>query len=331
MRRARHLSCSLSYSLRDHEFGQRMAHEDPGQTPSSTETAEQVAGALLFKTPLDIRVPGLADTLGHVSNLCVWETLRRLRKPSSVPEIAAIVRTPTSAVQAGLDAMEEIGLVERVRVGRNRRLTTWRTTRPSIVVGYREGDPLDEALRERMFGAIDRRRQDEVQARIKPYHQRVPGSEAWTVSRSQLKLSHEQLRELWEMLRQLQRWLDVCGAASAGELAPPTGAGSWDCNYHIAIDLHPLLEGVLPIAPLQIVSTRSVGFWSPVAMDPALPQLSTRERAIAERFVSGQTKQEIADALSLSPNTVATYTKRIYKKLVVKSRTELALRLRSPM
>lgn len=308
-----------------------MTHELPAQPPPSDSGAEHAALAPAFEPPLDIRAPGLVEVLGDVTNLCAWEALRRLRKPSTVAVIAAILHASAAEVQAGLDALEGIGLVERIRVGRSRRQTTWRATRPSIVVGYREGNPLDEALRERMFDSIDRRRQDEVQARIKPHHQVVPGSEVWTVSRTQLKLSREQLRELVEMLRQLQRWIDVCSATSTGESSPPGAGSSWDCNYHVGIDLHPLLEGVLPIANLQIVSTRSAGYWNPVGVDPALPQLSARERAIAERFVSGQTKQEIAEALALSPNTVATYTKRIYRKFGVKSRTELALKLRLPV
>jgi DNA-binding CsgD family transcriptional regulator/DNA-binding MarR family transcriptional regulator len=301
------------------------------QARSSATAAPPIQPGSSGSEPMDIRAPALAKVVGDVSNLCIWEALRRLRKPSSAATIAAIVHRSSAAVQASLDALEGVGLVERIRAGRNRRLTTWRVTRPSIVVAYREGDSVDETLREQMFEGIDRLRQREVQERIKPFGERVPGKEVWTVSRTQLKLSRDQLRELWEMLRQLQRWLDVCSAASASDPVPPAGDATWDCNYHIGVDLHPLHQGILPIAAVQIVSTRSVGYWSPVAVDPALPQLSTRERAIADRFVAGQTKQQIAEALELSPNTIATYTKRIYRKLAVKSRTELALVLRSPV
>jgi DNA-binding CsgD family transcriptional regulator len=57
--------------------------------------------------------------------------------------------------------------------------------------------------------------------------------------------------------------------------------------------------------------------------------LSPRERQVAALLASGQTRPEIAAALGVSLNTVATIGKRIYAKLGVKRRAELASRLRS--
>jgi DNA-binding CsgD family transcriptional regulator len=53
-------------------------------------------------------------------------------------------------------------------------------------------------------------------------------------------------------------------------------------------------------------------------------ELSETERLIVELVVSGRRNREVADELNLSPNTVAWNLSKIYRKLGVVSRTELA-------
>jgi DNA-binding CsgD family transcriptional regulator len=57
--------------------------------------------------------------------------------------------------------------------------------------------------------------------------------------------------------------------------------------------------------------------------------LSATEQQIAELVAAGRTNQEVAEALSLSPRTVQWNLSKIYRKLGVRSRTELAVRLPS--
>jgi DNA-binding CsgD family transcriptional regulator len=52
--------------------------------------------------------------------------------------------------------------------------------------------------------------------------------------------------------------------------------------------------------------------------------LSETERRIVELVVAGRRNSEVAAELSLSPNTVAWNLSKIYRKLGVTSRTELA-------
>jgi DNA-binding CsgD family transcriptional regulator len=56
-------------------------------------------------------------------------------------------------------------------------------------------------------------------------------------------------------------------------------------------------------------------------------ELTTTERRVAELICEGRTNREVADALFMSPSTVHAHLKRIYPKLGVRSRTELAARL----
>ncbi len=53
-------------------------------------------------------------------------------------------------------------------------------------------------------------------------------------------------------------------------------------------------------------------------------QLSETERRIVELVVAGRRNREVAAELSLSPNTIAWNLSKVYRKLGVTSRTELA-------
>jgi len=61
---------------------------------------------------------------------------------------------------------------------------------------------------------------------------------------------------------------------------------------------------------------------------PSSPfELTDTEGQIAALVAQGRTNQETADALFVSPSTVQASLKRIYQKLGVRSRTELAARV----
>ena len=56
--------------------------------------------------------------------------------------------------------------------------------------------------------------------------------------------------------------------------------------------------------------------------DPAIEDLSTREREVLDLLARGYLYKEIADALKISVPTVNTYIRRIYEKLHVRSRAQ---------
>jgi DNA-binding NarL/FixJ family response regulator len=61
--------------------------------------------------------------------------------------------------------------------------------------------------------------------------------------------------------------------------------------------------------------------------DPAVDALSTAERRVADAVASGATNREVAATLFLSVKTVDFHLQQIYRKLEIRSRTELAVRL----
>jgi DNA-binding NarL/FixJ family response regulator len=56
-------------------------------------------------------------------------------------------------------------------------------------------------------------------------------------------------------------------------------------------------------------------------------ELSETERRIVELVVAGRRNREVAAELNLSPNTVVWNLSKVYRKLGVSSRTELAARM----
>ncbi len=87
--------------------------------------------------------------------------------------------------------------------------------------------------------------------------------------------------------------------------------------------IHELLEGGAPISPaIARHLLRRFQPPEPSAPDRDLPQLSKRETEVLGLVVKGFTFPEIADLLKLSPHTVTTHVRRIYRKLEVRSRGE---------
>lgn len=78
-------------------------------------------------------------------------------------------------------------------------------------------------------------------------------------------------------------------------------------------------QGVLQRALDQALSSKKQA-----AEDP-LARLSPREREIVGLVVGGARNQEIATELGISPGTVKVHLHRIYEKLGLRNRTELAL------
>jgi DNA-binding NarL/FixJ family response regulator len=84
-----------------------------------------------------------------------------------------------------------------------------------------------------------------------------------------------------------------------------------------------LLAGGSPITP-AIAQHLILRFQesAPAEARAAGPELSQREREVLELVVKGFTFAEIAKGLGLSPHTVGTFVRRIYRKLEVRSRGE---------
>lgn len=268
---------------------------------------------------IDIRTPGLAEALGSVDHLSIWELLRRFGRAATVEELEVASGLPRARVQAALDALAEPGdlLVERVPAGRGRREPLWRNARDAIVIGYRVDDPADDAIRER-FGKLfgeDRRR--EILAHAKSFGDRGPGEFVYNGLHAGAFTSAE-LKRIWELLQELERLFHASNRRF--HRIEPTEP-QW-CTYHVSVDIEPLRPGILPMPTMQVIG-RKWAAETARSFDARLATLSKRERDVAFRLRDGMTQREIADAIGVSYHTVVTLTRRLYAKLGVKRRKEL--------
>jgi DNA-binding NarL/FixJ family response regulator len=106
-------------------------------------------------------------------------------------------------------------------------------------------------------------------------------------------------------------------------------------SHELIEAIHDVVSGGAPIS--SVVARKIVRFFErtpTVKVDPPAPDdvdLGPREREVLELLAAGAMYKEVARALGVSPNTVRSHIRRIYKKLHVHSRhhaVEHYLRLR---
>lgn len=96
-----------------------------------------------------------------------------------------------------------------------------------------------------------------------------------------------------------------------------------DQTNEIGAAIEQLLEGGSPISPA--IARHLIRHFQPAPSAPApAPRetLTSREQEVLGLAMKGFSYAEIAGLLGLSQNTIASYTKHIYEKLAVGSRTE---------
>lgn len=95
----------------------------------------------------------------------------------------------------------------------------------------------------------------------------------------------------------------------------------------------PILYFLVPLPPLLVLKNFLAAYYLEHPLPPipgnelqrfcAKHQLSDREREIVGLLLKGATKNEMAEALYLSPHTVRNHLASVYKKLGVKNKVQL--------
>jgi DNA-binding NarL/FixJ family response regulator len=95
-----------------------------------------------------------------------------------------------------------------------------------------------------------------------------------------------------------------------------------DPTHEIGAAIQLLLDGGSPISPA--IARHLIRLFQPLpAQIPAADnRLTAREQEVLSLAAKGFSYSEIAQMLALSANTIASYTKHIYEKLAVNSRSE---------
>jgi len=88
-----------------------------------------------------------------------------------------------------------------------------------------------------------------------------------------------------------------------------------------------LMAGGAPMSP--VVARYVIEEFQDVKGARESSALTKREREVLQGVASGLSEKKLADTLSLSPHTIHTHIKKIYRKLQVNSRAEAVLKARN--
>jgi DNA-binding CsgD family transcriptional regulator len=258
--------------------------------------------------------------------LSVWELLRRFGDPMAAAAIERVVRFPLAEVERALAVLIEHGIVQRHPARGRRRVAAYSSLRPMLVVQYRADDPDDrhglEHWLPRLEFAI-------VQAAIRL--QVVGGGTAAGEDPAMLRrsvrlstyLGQQDAEELRSRVDDLVAFMRLLESKYAGADALDT----FLCNYRVDLEVQPLAKPT-PASALVTIRPTSED-WSAVTEErnEEAGNLSPREREVAVGIVNGRSRADIAVRLGITASTVATLTKRLYRKLGVHSKSQLTKRL----
>lgn len=272
---------------------------------------------------LDLNEPAMLRALLDTPTMQRWEILRRAQRPFSASEVAVASNATLEAAQRSLDLLAEARLVRRIRATVRSREITYRAAMERLFLVWDRNKPEDLAAMQALDDSMrdhSRRVQDEAHALVREGVLR-PKNAGGALS---VMLSEEDSAKVREAFRALYTLL--VEADQRARSLPDQAA----CTpYHIAFSQTRLREPQLAGAELVVLDKDSVRRDRTVFVEAAGRVLSPRELQVARLLEAGRTRPEIAAEIGLTPNSVAALGKIIYRKLGVRSRAELAARMRS--
>jgi DNA-binding CsgD family transcriptional regulator len=270
--------------------------------------------------------PKVAAIVADLPAMQRWEVLRRSEDPMTPQQLATACRVGVESMQHTLDRLVDAGLAVRVKATRTSKRTTYRTVGRQLVVEWNANLPDDvrwiadqrESVKQygrrvidRAHSAMNRRSLNWASADI-----------AFVLTRSEADEALKIITDALQALSQLEE-----RAYRRAQATPHGAETARSSGFYAAMQLQQLEEPELPIPEYTAWEARGVA--GRVEQIKKRPQsvLTAKETEVARRLAAGESRPEIAAALGLSPNTVATTSKRIYTKLGVHTRAELASRM----
>lgn len=271
---------------------------------------------------VDLKSPSVLRALADVPTMQRWEILRRSQRPFTVAELAESARISLDEAQRSLDILTEAGLVAIKPAATRRPKITYQAAMKRLVLQWDRRDP-DGVAASRALGdgmwKYSRRVIDEAASHAGAEEFEAPsisGQTSVVLLKGDVQRVRESFLATYAMLAEADR--------RARECPDPTQP----IPFHVAFDLRRLWEADLPLAEFFVVERDTMENDRKVLESGASKILSPREFQIARLLEAGRTRPAIAKELGLTPNTVASLSKIIYRKLAVRSRAELVARMR---
>jgi len=271
---------------------------------------------------LELNEPALLRVLLDAPTMQRWEVLRRTQRALSAAELAAESKSTVEESQRSLDHLIEARLVRAHPASARRRQITYRAAMERLFLIWDRSKPEDLAAMHMVDDYMrdhSRQVQDDAvrlvrEKRLEPRN--VGGALSVVLGPEDSMKVREAFRALYALLVEADQ-----RARSSPDLAGCT-------PYHIAFGQTRLLEPQPPMPEFFVVDKESVQKDRTVFLEPASKVLSPRELQVAKLLEAGRTRPSIAAEIGLTANTVSSMSKLIYRKLGVRSRAELAARMR---
>jgi DNA-binding CsgD family transcriptional regulator len=269
--------------------------------------------------------PSRDDVAAFVSDdqaLSVWEMLRRFGRAAPVDELAQACAMPLARVQGIVDRAVGLGLAGAVPASKGDPRVRFEAAGDRILL---EVDPASPAVRAllgscyRRFADDSRRCIDESMAEASRGRHGVPAMASIT----HLTLDEAEARELIGLFKPIDAFV---ARVTEKHDRDPSGTPR-RCNYHLALHVAPVVTERLPPARMTFAEKGAADRVAAEFEKRASRLLSPRERTVAELLVRGKTIKSVAGELGVSPSTVNTLCERLYRKLGITKRAQLAMKL----
>jgi DNA-binding CsgD family transcriptional regulator len=266
--------------------------------------------------------PAMLRALQDIPTMQRWEILRRTKRALTATELSAEAGATVEATQRSLDLLVAAKIATAVPANSRRRHFAYRASMVRLFLRWQRTDPSDaaawRALEETMRNH-SRRVQDDAAGR--------PGAEQFAPSNfggstSVLLLDEDALR-VRESFRAAYAML-----AEADQRARVAKGRNGVNPYHVSFKLQRLWEPELPMPEFFVIEETFHERDRRLLEAGVGTLLSPRELEVARMLEQGMSRPRIADMLGLKPNTIASMSKTIYRKLAVNNRAQLSARMR---
>lgn len=265
--------------------------------------------------------PAVVKAIREPLTRSVLELVRRFPRAATPTEIARVGDVEFTVVRRHLDLLEEAGLVGRRPAEGDRREPAFFAVGDAVIATFDAKDPQQRAL----FEELDRVIMDYARAKLEEARSaRATGMRGLRFKGYvPMRLTAEEMAELKTILHRLHGFFEK--VSSKEQLSD--GVESQACNFHALFEFAAAGPGLLPLAPISFVPQHEAPVIETLVRTRRIDELSPRERDVAMAMALGRSRPEIATQFGISVNTVASIGKRVYAKLGVSRRAELANRL----
>ena len=267
----------------------------------------------IMLSKLDLSTPDVVEFISDFDALIVLEALRRAHAIASPRQLEGTTGLSAGVIETQLARLASFGLVRRTRGTRGRVSTGYSTSQDPLVLTFDPADP-QSALRTAT-----------VRLALLSHAARIAA--ARSVARTTVGVLPMDAKQYASLMRSHDR-VDESLAAAKHVVGSGNGNGNGNGNgraprYRVQMSVEPVASGTVALPTVMLMQRAEAGRMAERQERPALRDLSTREREVAEALGAGSTKREIAEKLGVKFSTINTLVTRIYRKLAVTRRAQL--------